>query len=182
MVTDTERLKCNLICLLINIRNFEEKAAKIRLSQNRVLCPAWEISYSALVISRKTSIVMGAFKSIPKRTRQSQGDENDCRQQIVLFTGSSEKLAISYELRLAADDQKRFKVLVAVSSLSSGENLSDTKILKYLNTTLFMLQMDISSQEDTQNVVNRIKEEDGYLDAVGKTSSLFTATFTRTHH
>jgi NAD(P)-dependent dehydrogenase (short-subunit alcohol dehydrogenase family) len=100
----------------------------------------------------------------------------------VLFTGSSEKLAIAYALRLAADDQKRFKVLVAVSSLSSGENLSDTKILKYLNTTLFMLQMDISSQEDTQNVVNRIKEEDGYLDAVGKTSSLFTATFTRTHH
>ena len=28
--------------------------------------------------------------------------------------------------------------------------------------------MDISSQEDVQNVVDRIKEEDGYLDAVGK--------------
>ncbi|CAB4038171.1 retinol dehydrogenase 8-like [Paramuricea clavata] len=111
---------------------------------------------------------MGAFKSLPKRARQSEGDENDCRQQIVLFTGSSEKLAISYGLRLAADPQKRFKVLVAVSSLSSGENLSDTKILKYLNKTLFMLQMDISSQEDVKNVVDRIKEEDGYLDAVGK--------------
>jgi NAD(P)-dependent dehydrogenase (short-subunit alcohol dehydrogenase family) len=111
---------------------------------------------------------MGAFKSLPKRARQSEGDENDCRQQIVLFTGSSEKLAISYGLRLAADPRKRFKVLVAVSSLSSGENLSDTKILKYLNKTLFMLQMDISSQEDVQNVVDRIKEEDGYLDAVGK--------------
>ncbi len=118
---------------------------------------------------------MGAFKSIPKRARRSEGDENhenDCRQQIVLFTGSSEKLAISYALRLAADAQKRFKVLVAVSSLSNGENLTDTKILKYLNTTLFMLQMDISSQEDVQNVVNRIKEEDSYLDAVGKSGLL----------
>ena len=111
---------------------------------------------------------MGAFKSLPRRTRSSEGDESCRRQRIVLFTGSSEKLAISYALRLASDPQKRFKALVAVSSLSSGENLSDSKTLKYLNTTLFMLQMDISTQEDVQNVVDRIKEEDGYLDAVGK--------------
>ena len=111
---------------------------------------------------------MGAFKSLPKRARRSECDEDESRQQIVLFTGSSEKLAISYALRLASDSQKRFKVLVAVSSLSSGENLSDTKILKYLNTTLFMLKMDISSQEDVQKVVDQIKEEDGYIDAVGK--------------
>lgn len=110
---------------------------------------------------------MGALKSLPKRTRRSASDEDNHRQQIVLFTGSSEKLAISYALRLASDAQKRFKALVAVSSLSSGENLSDTKILKYLNTTLFMVQMDISSQGDVQNVVDRITEEEEYLDAVG---------------
>lgn len=115
---------------------------------------------------------MGAFKSLPRHVRRSESDENDSRQQIVLFTGSSEKLAISYALRLASDSQKRFKVLVAVSSLSSGENLSDTKILKFLNTTLFMLQMDISSQEDVQKVVDKIKEEDEYLDAVGKRALL----------
>ena len=110
---------------------------------------------------------MGALKSLPKHTRRSASDENNCRQQIVLFTGSSEKLAISYALRLASDAQKRFKALVAVSSLSSGENLSDSKVLKYLNTTLFMVQMDISSQDDVQNVVDRITEEEEYLDAVG---------------
>lgn len=111
---------------------------------------------------------MGAFKSLPRRTPWSKHDENGSPQQIVLFTGSSEKLAISYALHLAADLQQRFKVLVAVSSLSNDENLSDIKILKYINTTLFMLQMDVSSQEDIQNVVDRIKEEDGHLDAVGK--------------
>lgn len=112
---------------------------------------------------------MGALKSLPKRVRQGNGNKNvDGDQQIVLFTGSSEKMAILYALRLAADTQKRFKVLVAVSSLSSGENLSDTKVLKYLNSTLFMLQMDISSDEDVRSVVERITEEDGYLDAVGK--------------
>lgn len=110
---------------------------------------------------------MGALKSLPKHTRRSASDENNYRQQIVLFTGSSEKLAISYALRLASDAQKRFKALVAVSSLSSGENLSDSKVLKYLNTTLFMVQMDISSQGDVQNVVDRITEEEECLDAVG---------------
>lgn len=109
---------------------------------------------------------MGAFKSLPKRVRHDEIEETGGHQQIILFTGSSEKMAILYALRLAADAQKRFKVLVAVSSLSSGEHLSDTKVLKYLNSTLFMLQMDISSDDDVQSVVERIKEEDGCLDAV----------------
>lgn len=121
---------------------------------------------------------MGALKSLPKRMREDDGNKNaDGGQQIVLFTGSSEKMAILYALRLAADTQKRFKVLVAVSSLSSGENLSDTKVLKYLNTTLFMLQMDISSDEDVRSVVKRITEEDGYLDAVGKPEDLLECAY-----
>lgn len=112
---------------------------------------------------------MGAIKSLPRRVRKGEKpDEMDSRQQIVLFTGSSEKMAILYGLQLAADSQKRFKVLVAVASLSSKEILSDTKIPKYLNGTLFIVQMDISSDGDVQGVVDRITEEDGRLDAVGK--------------
>lgn len=107
------------------------------------------------------------MKSLPKRVRQDgQKKEPDGRQQIVLFTGSSEKMAILYAMRLAADSQKRFKVLVAVSSLFSVESLSETKVLKYLNSTLFMLQMDISDDEDVRSLVQRITDEDGCLDAV----------------
>lgn len=114
---------------------------------------------------------MGALKSLPMQVavqRSANDSSHSCRQQIVLFTGSSEKLAISYASRVALDPLKRFKVLVAVSSLSCGENLNDTRILKCLNKTLFMLKMNVSVTSDTQRVIDEIKEQEGRLDAVGE--------------
>ena len=53
-------------------------------------------------------------------------------------------------------------------SLASSEYLADSRVLNLLNKTLFVLQMDVDSDESVKGVLREIMENDGFIDAVGE--------------
>ena len=112
---------------------------------------------------RKRSSLSSHRKSIP-----SQKEEEATGPKVVLFTGSSHKMNLSFALPLAEDPLGKFKVLVTMPSLSSSEYLADSRILNILNKTLFVLQMDMDSDESVAGVLREIMENDGFIDAVGE--------------
>ena len=122
---------------------------------------------------------MGAAKSRFKRKRSSirksthsHKEEEASGPKVVLFTGSSHKMNLAFALPLAEDPLSKFKVLVTMPSLSSSEYLADTRILNVLNKTLFVLQMDMESDESIRGVLREIMDNDGFIDAVGEFYSI----------
>lgn len=121
---------------------------------------------------------MGGVKSRFKRQRSSvkskrksihsQKDEETSGPKVVLFTGYSHKMNLSFALHLAEDPLGKFKVLVTMPSLASSEYLADSRVLNLLNKTLFVLQMDVDSDESVKGVLREIMENDGFIDAVGE--------------
>lgn len=80
---------------------------------------------------------------------------------------------LALALPLAEDPLSKFKVLVTMPSLSSSDYLADSRILNLLNKTLFVLQMDMESDESINGVLREIMDNDGFIDAVGKWSYIF---------
>lgn len=121
---------------------------------------------------------MGGVKSRFKRQRSSvkskrksihsQKEEETSGPKVVLFTGYSHKMNLSFALHLAEDPLGKFKVLVTMPSLASSEYLADSRVLNLLNKTLFVLQMDVDSDESVKGVLREIMENDGFIDAVGE--------------
>lgn len=121
---------------------------------------------------------MGGVKSRFKRQRSSvksqrksihsQKEEETSGPKVVLFTGYSHKMNLSFALHLAEDPLGKFKVLVTMPSLASSEYLADSRVLNILNKTLFVLQMDVDSDESVKGVLREIMENDGFIDAVGE--------------
>ena len=121
---------------------------------------------------------MGGVKSRFKRQRNSvkakrksihsQKEEETSGPKVVLFTGYSHKMNLSFALHLAEDPLGKFKVLVTMPSLASSEYLADSRVLNLLNKTLFVLQMDVDSDESVKGVLREIMENDGFIDAVGE--------------
>lgn len=121
---------------------------------------------------------MGGVKSRFKRQRSSvkskrksihsQKEEETSGPKVVLFTGYSHKMNLSFALHLAEDPLGKFKVLVTMPSLASSEYLADSRVLNILNKTLFVLQMDVDSDESVRGVLREIMENDGFIDAVGE--------------
>ena len=121
------------------------------------------------------SLKMGAAKSRFKRKRSStrksvhsQKEEEASGPKVILFTGSSHKMNLAFALPLAEETLSKFKVLVTMPSLSSSEYLADSRILNVLNKTLFVLQMDMESDESVRRVLREIMDNDGFIDAVGE--------------
>ncbi|XP_020618501.1 uncharacterized protein LOC110056374 [Orbicella faveolata] len=115
---------------------------------------------------------MGAATSRFKRKHSSfrksvHKEEEAAAPKIVLFTGYSHKMNLAFALPFAEDPLSKFKVLVTMPSLSSSEYLADSRVLNLLNKTLFVLQMDIESDESINGVLREIMENDGFIDAVG---------------
>ena len=121
---------------------------------------------------------MGGVKSRFKRQRSSvkskrksihnQKEEETSGTKVVLFTGYSHKMNLAFALHLAEDPLGKFKVLVTMPSLASSEYLADSRVLNLLNKTLFVLQMDVDSDESVKGVLREIMENDGFIDAVGE--------------
>lgn len=116
---------------------------------------------------------MGATKSRFKRKHSSlrksvQTEQEATAPKIVLLTGHSHRMNLAIALPLAEDPLSSFKVLVTVPSLSSSEYLGDPRVLNLLNKTLFVLQMDIESDESINGVLREIMDNDGFIDAVGE--------------
>lgn len=121
---------------------------------------------------------MGAARSRFKRKRSSlrksvQKEEEAAAPKIVLFTGHSHKMNLAFALPFAEDPLSKFKALVTMPSLSSSEYLADSRVLNLLNKTLFVLQMDITSDESINGVLGEIMDNDGFIDAVGECVYLF---------
>lgn len=121
------------------------------------------------------SLKMGAAKSRFKRKRSSvrksvhsHKEEEEAGPKVILFTGSSHKMNLAFALPLAEESLSKFKVLVTMPSLSSSEYLADSRILNVLNKTLFVLQMDMESDESVRGVLREIMDNDGFIDAVGE--------------
>lgn len=116
---------------------------------------------------------MGAARSRFKRKHSSlrksiQKEEEAASPKIILFTGYSHKMNLAFALPLAEDPLSKFKVLVTMPSLSSSEYLADPRVLNLLNKTLFVLQMDIESDQSINGVLREIMDNDGFIDAVGE--------------
>lgn len=118
--------------------------------------------------------------SIGKGT-QSQEEEESASPKVVLFTGCSHQMNLSFALHLAEDPRSRYKVLVTMPSLSSSEYLADSRTLNLLNKTFFVLQMDIQSEESIKGVLQEIMENDGFIDAVVVTSNVLLTGQIETH-
>lgn len=132
---------------------------------------------------------MGAAKSRFKRKRSSirksahshKEEEESTGPKVVLFTGSSHKMNLALALPLAEDPLSKFKVLVTMPSLSSSDYLADSRILNLLNKTLFVLQMDMESDESINGVLREIMDNDGFIDAVVITSNVLLNGQLETH-
>ncbi|KAM7451061.1 Retinol dehydrogenase 8 [Porites harrisoni] len=134
---------------------------------------------------------MGGVKSRFKRQRSSvkskrksihsQKEEETSGPKVVLFTGYSHKMNLSFALHLAEDPLGKFKVLVTMPSLASSEYLADSRVLNLLNKTLFVLQMDVDSDESVKGVLREIMENDGFIDAVVLTSNVLLNGQLETH-
>lgn len=100
-------------------------------------------------------------KVFTKRKRQLRRKLSSSRATLI-------KMNLAFALPFAEDPLSKFKVLVTMPSLSSSEYLADSRVLNLLNKTLFVLQMDIESDESINGVLREIMENDGFIDAVGK--------------
>ena len=142
-------------------------------------CPHFFHSFivTSFLSRDKSVVVMGAATSRFKRKHHSlrksvHREEEAAAPKIVLFTGYSHKMNLAFALPFAEDPLSKFKVLVTMPSLSSSEYLADSRVLNLLNKTLFVLQMDIESDESINGVLREIMENDGFIDAVGKLSCM----------
>ncbi|KAJ7381316.1 Retinol dehydrogenase 8 [Desmophyllum pertusum] len=88
---------------------------------------------------------------------------------------------LAFALPLAEDPLSKFKVLVTMPSLSSSEYLADPRVLNLLNKTLFVLQMDIESDQSINGVLREIMDNDGFIDAVVITSNVLLNGQLETH-
>ena len=117
----------------------------------------WKMGAAKSRLTRKRSLRKSLQKKVDLTT-----------PKVVLFTGTSNKMNLAFALPLAEDPLSRFKVVVTLPSLSSSEYLADSRILNLLNKTLFVLQLDIESDESTSGVFREILDNEGFLDALGE--------------
>lgn len=111
---------------------------------------------------------MGAAKSRFTKSKNNDVPQEEVTTKVVLFAGSSYKLGLALALSLSEDPHTRFKALVAMPSLESSDYLADSRVLSQLNKTLFVLQMDVNSEDSVKEVISSILDNDGILDAVGE--------------
>lgn len=111
---------------------------------------------------------MGVARSGLTKPKNCDESQEEIAPKVVLFAGSSHKLGLALALSLAEDPNSRFKALVTMPSLESNEYLADSRVLSHLNKTIFVLQMDVGSEDSVREVISSILDNDGILDAVGK--------------
>lgn len=138
----------------------------------------------AALNSWKMGAVKSRFKkqgSSIRKSIHSRKEEETSGPKIVLFTGCSHKLNLEFAVRLAEDSLSRYKVLLTMPTLSGSDYLADSRILNLMNKTLFVLQMNMESDESINGVLREIMENDGFLDAVVITSNVLLTGQLETH-
>ena len=92
--------------------------------------------------------------------------------QIVLISGCSSGMGLATAVLLGKDAEKRFKVYATMRNLAKkGELEEEGK--EYLEDTLIIKQMDVSSDESVNKAVQEILNTEGKIDVLCKYSIEF---------
>ena len=84
---------------------------------------------------------------------------------VVLISGCSSGIGLATAVHLAKDPEQRFKVYATMRNLKKKDKLEEVGG-ECLNKTLFIKQMDVSSDESVERAVKEIQETDKRIDVL----------------
>eukprot|EP00794_Sanderia_malayensis_P020238 gene20238-22217_t len=84
-------------------------------------------------------------------------------EKVVLITGCSTGIGFALALLLAKDKEGRFRVYATMRNLSK-RNLLEKEAGSYFQKTLFIKQLDVSSNEEIDKIVEEVTNEAGRID------------------
>lgn len=87
--------------------------------------------------------------------------------RVVLITGCSSGIGLATAVLLAKDPEKRFRVYATMRNLDKSEALEQAGH-QYLNDTLFVRQLDVTSEESVTNALQTIYNEREKIDVLSK--------------
>ena len=87
-------------------------------------------------------------------------------QKVVLITGCSTGIGLVTAVMLAKDPEKRFKVYATMRNLGKKEAL-ETEGKEVLGSSLLIEQLDVTSEDQINKVVDDILAKEGKLDILG---------------
>ena len=86
-------------------------------------------------------------------------------KHVVLISGCSSGIGLATAVHLAQDPEQRFKVYATMRNLKKKDKLEEIGA-ECLNKTLFIKQMDVSSDESVEKAVKEIQEADKRIDVL----------------
>ena len=89
-------------------------------------------------------------------------------QRVVLITGCSTGIGYALAILLAKDPNKSFKVYATMRNLEKRVQLEETAG-KCLETTLFIEELDVCSDNSVAELVDKLIATEGRIDILGKT-------------
>lgn len=84
-------------------------------------------------------------------------------QKVVLITGCSSGIGLETAVMLAKDPENRFKVYAAMRNLGKKEQL-EAEGKDVLGKALFIEKLDVTSEDQINNVVDNVLEKEGKFD------------------
>ena len=93
-------------------------------------------------------------------------------QKVVLITGCSTGIGLVTAVVLAKDPEKRFKVYATMRNLGKKEAL-ETEGKEVLGSSLLIEQLDVTSEDQINKVVDDILAKEGKLDILGIRNRVF---------
>lgn len=92
-------------------------------------------------------------------------------QEVVLVTGCVSGLGLSTATLLARDPAQRYIVIATVISLTQKDDLV-VAMGTHLKKTSYIMEMDVTKDEDVQSVVQTVLTRFGRIDKLSKMLSL----------
>lgn len=94
-------------------------------------------------------------------------------QRIVLITGANQGLGYEIAKKLAAE-QENYLLLVAVRTLSKGEDAIKSITKRAKNTSLEPILLDVSNDDSIHKAAKEVEEKYGHLDVLLNNAGIVT--------